>query len=165
MSNDENGLSFRVSEAPRARCRPRPDPARSGGHEGLDLEIGDAVSIAGRRTTVARAMPAHAGMRKKSIVQMDGLLRLNAGASLDETVTLKRTTLARAPLAGRSPRSAPAAGRRIPRSLLRHLDGIPFAVGDRIRRRHRRRSDARIHGRSLRPGGPVTAGPDTHVGF
>ncbi|MQT14766.1 CDC48 family AAA ATPase [Segnochrobactrum spirostomi] len=164
MSDDGTGLAFRVSEAPsrdvgRGLIRLDPEDMKR-----LDLEIGDAVSIVGRRTTVARAMPAHAGMRRQSLVQMDGLLRLNAGASLDETVTLRRTTLARARSLTLS--QVGSGGRpQDTRSLLRHLDGIPFVVGDRIR--------IGIAGGQMRefmveacdPAGPVTAGPDAHVGF
>ena len=106
----------------------------------------------------------HAGMRKQTLVQMDGLVRLNAGASLDETVTLQHTPLGRARALTLSQVGAPGRPQGA-RSVLRHLDGIPFVVGDRIR--------AGVAGGQMRefivesadPAGPVAVGPDTSIGF
>ena len=48
--------------------------------ERLEVSIGDVVEIAGKRPTVARAMPAYADQRGQDLIQMDGILRANAGA-------------------------------------------------------------------------------------
>ncbi|HBY99581.1 MAG TPA: AAA family ATPase, partial [Chloroflexi bacterium] len=86
---DENTLSFRVAEAlPKdvGRGLVRLDPQDL---ERLGVSIGDVVEITGKRPTVARAMPAYAEQRGQGLIQMDGILRANASASLDERVTAR----------------------------------------------------------------------------
>src|SRR5262249_61791985 len=51
---------------------------------------GDVIRLTGKRTTVAKAMPAFPKDRGKGIVQIDGLIRQNAGASLGERLRLQR---------------------------------------------------------------------------
>jgi len=90
-TSEDQLSSFRVAEAsPRdaGRGLVRLDP--------LDLtrlgaEIGDVAEIAGKRPTVARVMPAYSDQRGQGLVQMDGILRANAGAGLDESVTCARS--------------------------------------------------------------------------
>ena len=41
--------------------------------------IGDIVEITGKRTTVARVMPAYAAQRGQGLIQIDGIVRANAG--------------------------------------------------------------------------------------
>ena len=60
--------------------------------ERLAAAIGDIVEIRGKRNTVARLMPAYMAQRGKRLVQVDGLVRENAGAGLDETVTVSKAT-------------------------------------------------------------------------
>lgn len=164
MADDPVQMPLRVSEAPagdigRGLIRLDPEDMKR-----LGVEIGDAVSIVGRRTTVARVVPAHAGMRKQTLVQMDGLVRLNAGASLDETVTLQHTPLGRARALTLSQVGAPGRPQGA-RSVLRHLDGIPFVVGDRIRAGVAGGQMREFIVESVDPAGPVAVGPDTSIGF
>jgi transitional endoplasmic reticulum ATPase len=58
----------------------------------LDAEVGDVLQIGGKRKTAAKAMPAYAEDRGKGLIQMDGLVRSNAQVSLDEKVTVQKTT-------------------------------------------------------------------------
>jgi transitional endoplasmic reticulum ATPase len=103
--------------------------------ERLGVGIGDVVEIVGKRPTVARAMPAYVAQRGQGLIQMDGILRANAGAGLDERVTVRRAevqparTVVLAPVeALRTSRGAAQA-----RYLARLLDGIPVVLGDRVR--------------------------------
>jgi len=48
----------------------------------LGADIGDVVEIGGKRPAVARAMPAYAAQRGQGLIQMDGILRANAGTAL-----------------------------------------------------------------------------------
>ena len=53
------------------------------GPEDLDklaVAVGDTVEVAGKRVTVCKAMPAHKELRGQSRIQIDGLVRENAGA-------------------------------------------------------------------------------------
>jgi transitional endoplasmic reticulum ATPase len=103
--------------------------------ERLGVEIGDVVEIAGKRATVARAMPAYAAQRGQELIQMDGILRANAGAGLDERVAVRRVEVQPARAAVLAPvegmRAASGTGQA--RYLARLLDGIPVVANDRVR--------------------------------
>ncbi|MBS7554282.1 CDC48 family AAA ATPase [Ancylobacter dichloromethanicus] len=162
MAAEPAPFTFRVCEAPtrdvgRGLIRLDPDDMLR-----LGVEVGDVVSIVGRRSTVARVMPAHAGMRRQSLVQMDGLARVNAGASLDEPVTLHPATVARA----RAVTLAQVGARvRAPdsRTLARLLDGIPMLAGDRVRTTLVGAQTREFTVESSDPPGPVMIGPETHL--
>ncbi|MDO8589348.1 MAG: AAA family ATPase, partial [Armatimonadota bacterium] len=132
---EERPSSFRVAEAlPKdaGRGLVRLDPQDL---TRLGAEVGDVAEITGKRVTVARVMPAYSDHRGQGLVQMDGILRANAGAGLDEKVTVRpvqvqpaqKVTLASA----EGMRTALAAGQA--RYLARLLDGIPVIAGDRVR--------------------------------
>ncbi len=131
----EQALSLRVAEAlPKdagrglARFDPQ-DLVR------LGVQIGDVVEITGKRQTVARAMPAYAAQRGQGLIQIDGILRANAGAGLDERVTVRRVEAQPARSVVLTPEHAqrsPVSGAQA-RYLARQLEGIPITVGDRVR--------------------------------
>ena len=162
MADEPVSFSFRVCEAPsrdvgRGLIRLDPeDMAR------LGVEVGDVVSILGRRATVARVMPAHMGMRKQSLVQMDGLARVNAGASLDEQVVLTPASVARARAITLTQVGSRARAPE-PRMLARLLDGIPLLAGDRVRAALVGAQTREFTVESTDPLGPVMIGPDTKV--
>ncbi len=103
--------------------------------ERLGVRIGDVIEISGKRATVARAMPAYAEQRGQGLVQMDGILRLNAGTGLDERVTLQRAEFqpARAVVIAPAENSRSAQLSSQARYLSKLLDGIPVVAGDRVR--------------------------------
>ncbi|BBK41306.1 ATPase AAA [Allostella vacuolata] len=162
MADEPEPFAFRVCEAPtrdvgRGLIRLDPEDMTR-----LGVEVGDVVSILGRRATVARVMPAHMDMRRQSLVQMDGLARVNAGASLDERVVLSPAAVTRAravtlnPVGGRV--QAPE-----PRLLARLLDGIPLLAGDRVRTALVGAQIREFTVESTDPLGPVMIGPDTRI--
>src|ERR1035441_1212347 len=57
----------------------------------LGVAIGDPVEVAGKRGTVCKAMPAHKELRGQSRIQIDGLVRENAGVGLDEFAQVRKT--------------------------------------------------------------------------
>jgi transitional endoplasmic reticulum ATPase len=132
---EEASISLRVAEAlPKdvGRGLVRLDP------QNLDLlgvRIGDVVQITGKRATVARAMPAYAEQRGQGLIQLDGILRMNAGTSLDERVSIQRMkaqpakAIVLAPAEGVSASQVTAQARY----LAKLLDGIPVVAGDRVR--------------------------------
>jgi len=88
----EKTLTLRVAEADHkdvGRGVARIDP---GDMEKLGAEVGDIVQIAGKRKTAAKLLPTYPGDRGKGIVKIDGLLRENAGAGLDDKVTLQKSS-------------------------------------------------------------------------
>jgi transitional endoplasmic reticulum ATPase len=160
-------LSLRVAEAlPRdvGRGIVRLDPRDL---DRLGVAVGDTLQIAAGRPTVARAMPAYLDQRGQSLIQMDGVLRANAGAGLDDRVTVQRaeTRPARALLL--SPvellRSAPGSAQAA--YLTQLLDGIPVMAGDQVRANlfgARTQSFAVVE---TSPAGPVLIGPATSIRF
>jgi len=54
----------------------------------LGIAIGDIVAIRGKKVAVARVMPIYKDYVGKGIIQMDGILRQNAGVGLDENVNI-----------------------------------------------------------------------------
>ena len=81
MSNDQApALKLKVTEAlnkdvGRAYARMGPEDL-----EKLGSAIGDIVEVTGKRTTVCKSMPAYRELRDQSRVQLDGIVRENAGA-------------------------------------------------------------------------------------
>lgn len=134
MASEVRRLRFRVAEAlPRdaGRGLVRLDPEDL---VQLGVDIGDALVVEGKRLTVARAMPAYVEQRGQGLIQMDGILRANAAAGLDERVLVRRVELRPA----RTVKLAPADGLRSradaqARYLARLLDGIPVIAGDQVR--------------------------------
>ncbi len=133
-AGSEKALSRRVAEAaPKdaGRGLARLDPLDL---EQLGVGIGDVVEVAGQRTTVARAMPTYAESRGRGVVQIDGILRANAGAGLDEQVMVRPAVVqpARSVLLAPVERSRQVAGAQAG-YLAKLLDGIPVVAGDRVR--------------------------------
>ena len=82
-------ISLKVSEAlikdvGRGLARLDPEDMKK-----LGASVGDIVLICGKRTTVAKIMPAFKEARGQQSVQFDGLTRRNAVATLGEKVVLK----------------------------------------------------------------------------
>jgi transitional endoplasmic reticulum ATPase len=128
-------ITLRVAEALSkdvGRGLARIDPADI---ERLGVTIGDIVEVRGKRSTAARIMPAFMDQRGKGIVQVDGIVRENAQAGLDETVTLRKLaatparTVALAPVGRVATRTGPGHADYIARLL----EGRPVTVGDRVR--------------------------------
>ncbi|MBU0703238.1 MAG: CDC48 family AAA ATPase [Chloroflexi bacterium] len=133
--------------------------------ERLGGSIGDVVEIAGKRPTVARAMPAYAAQRGQGLIQMDGILRANAGAGLDERVTVRRVEVQPARAVVLAPvealRTAPGTAQA--RYLARLLDGIPVVAGDRVRVDLIGTRAQTFTVAETSPAGPVLIGPATAI--
>jgi len=64
--------------------------------ESLGLTTGDYVEITGSKSTVAIVWPAHPQYEEQDIISMDGILRHNAGVTLGDTVTVRKTQVEKA---------------------------------------------------------------------
>ena len=100
--------------------------------ERLQLAVGDLVEIVGKRATVWKAMPAHKELRGQSRIQVDGLVRENAGAGLDEFVQVRKTACRPAERVVLDPANVRPAERDL-NYIGSLLDGLPVQEGDRIR--------------------------------
>jgi len=101
----------------------------------LGAEVGDILSIAGERTTVAKAMPAYSENRGKGGLQIDGVTRGNAKAGLDQRVKVSRIAAAPATkIVLRAVGTVPALQKSgDSRYVTRLLEGLPLLEGDRVR--------------------------------
>ena len=101
----------------------------------LGAGIGDVIEISGKRATVARAMPVYSQQRGQGLIQMDGILRSNAGSGIDEHVTVRKVEVrvARTVTLTSPDGSRTAGGLSRARYLGHLLEGIPVVEGDRVR--------------------------------
>ncbi len=128
-------ISLHVAEALSkdvGRGLARVDPADI---EHLGVTIGDIVEVRGKRSTAARIMPAFMEQRGKSLVQVDGIVRENAQAGLDETVVLRKLAAPPARAVGLAPlgRVPARTGAGHADYIARLLQGRPLTAGDRVR--------------------------------
>lgn len=158
--NDEAGLKLKVTEAlskDMGRAYARMDP---GDLEKLQAGIGDIVEIQGKRKTVCKVMPAYKELRGQSRVQLDGLTRENAGASLDEFVAVRKTACRPAERIVLAPANI-IPGDRDLEYIGSLLDGLPVQKGDRIRAMLFGSRSADFQVENTVPGGPVLINPTT----
>jgi transitional endoplasmic reticulum ATPase len=135
VSVDAAVLALRVTEAkPRdvGRGIARIDPQDL---EKISAEVGDIIQVEGKRKTAAKVMPAYPEDRGKSLIQMDGLLRGNAHVSLDEKVTVQKTSFLPADKIVLNPLTPvrSISRERDTRYIGTLLDGLPLVEGDTIR--------------------------------
>ncbi|MBI3931605.1 MAG: CDC48 family AAA ATPase [Chloroflexi bacterium] len=135
MSIDTTVLTLRVAEAkPRdvGRGIARLDPHDL---EKIGAEVGDIIQVEGKRKTAAKIMPAYPEDRGKSLIQMDGLLRGNAQVSLDEKITVQKTSFLPADKIVLNPLTLvrSISRERDTRYIGTLLDGLPLVEGDTIR--------------------------------
>jgi len=137
MSNGNNrkSIALRVAEAQAkdvGRGIARIDPVDL---ERIGVAIGDIVEIVGKRRTVAKIMPAFMADRGKGIIQIDGILRENAQAGLDEKVSVRKADHKPARIIVLAPIGPMRglSGRQHTRYIGRLLEGMAVTAGDRVR--------------------------------
>jgi transitional endoplasmic reticulum ATPase len=146
-------LTLKVGEAASkdvGRGIVRFDPAD---FEKIKAEVGDVVTIKGKRETVAKVLPAYMEDRGKRLIRLDGITRENAQVGIDEKITVAKSDfqpaqkIVVAPLTPMSSYDARYIG-----SL---LEGLPLMEGDTVRARlfGTRTQDFKVV--STKPGGVV----------
>jgi len=160
--NNESVLKLKVTEAlskdvGRAFARMGPEDLKK-----LRVAIGDIVEISGKRKTVCKAMPAYKEIRGQSRIQLDGLIRENARAGLDESVMVQKTTCLPAKKIQLAPINITPAARDL-KYIGSLLDGIPTTEGDRIRATLFGSRSADFKVESTTPKGPVLINPTTQL--
>ena len=128
--------------------------------EAIGASVGDIVQIKGQGEAVARVMPAFASERGLKVIQMDGVIRSNCGAGLDDVVHVLHISASMASsitIAGTSGLKGTQT-----RYLSRSLDGIPVVVGDQLRVKMIGSRIQHYKVVATRPHGAVLIGPETH---
>ncbi len=128
----------------------------------LGAEVGDIVEINGKRTTVAKLMPAFSGDRSKSMIQIDGIVRGNAQVGVDDKVKIRKTTAQSASVIELSS-SKPA--RRDTRYIGKLLGGLPVVKGDVVRITFFGTRNQEFVVINTRPQGAVIVHPKTSIQF
>ena len=130
----------------------------------LGLKVGDVVELTGRRKTVGKLMPTYSAYRGRGRIQIDGVTRENAGATIDQPIRVRPVAANTAESVVLVPMSQPPTGSEV-RTLSRILAGLPVVVGDRVRVNlvARRAADFKV-GRTV-PTGPVVITPQTLLEF
>jgi len=127
----------------------------------IGVEVGDVVTIKGKRDTVAKVLPAYMEDRGKDLARLDGIARENARAGIDEKITVAKADF--------------SAAQRIvvaPLTLMRSydaryigslLEGLPLVEGDTVRAMliGARTQDFKVV--STRPKGVVIIHPKTII--
>jgi transitional endoplasmic reticulum ATPase len=161
-SPSPGSLKLKVAEAtPKdvGRGMARLDPSDIGR---LGLETGDVVALVGRRTTVAKVMPAFREHRGQSRVQIDGITRQNAGVGLDEAVEVRRAAYQPAERVTLAPRSAALRERDL-KYIASKVEGLAVVTGDKLRVPLFASRTADFTVTATVPPGPVLVGKDTRL--
>jgi len=99
----------------------------------IKIDIGEILEIVGKRKTVVKAMPTYPDMRGKEIIQIDGLIRHNAGIGLDEKVTVSPVEVQPARKVLLTPLTISLTGKTDNAYLGKIMDSLPVMAGDKIR--------------------------------
>ncbi|RJS89929.1 AAA family ATPase [Candidatus Bathyarchaeota archaeon] len=86
-----SSIQLRVAEAKQQRDVGR-SIARidSDAMRAIGVTVGDVIEIQGKKTTAAKAWPAYPEDQGLGLIRIDGFIRKNCGASLNEYVTVKK---------------------------------------------------------------------------
>ena len=99
----------------------------------LSASAGAIVQITGKKTAAAKAVPAFRDLRGRQLVQIDGITRSNAGASIGEKVTLTVVDAVAAQRIVLSPEGAHGLRQLSTDHVSRSLADMPAVIGDRVR--------------------------------
>ena len=127
----------------------------------IGVEVGDVVTIKGKRETVAKVLPAYMEDRGKHLVRLDGIIRENAQVGIDEKITVTKSDFNPAQMIVVAPLTLMRSyDSRYIGSL---LEGLPLVEGDTVRARlfGTRTQDFKVV--STRPGGMVIINPKTVI--
>jgi transitional endoplasmic reticulum ATPase len=130
--SESSSLTLRVAEALTrdvGRGLVRLDPTDMAS---LAVQTGETVQIVGRRSTVAKALPAYAEDRGQGAIQMDGILRENSQSGIGDRVQLQKIVCPVARSVVIQPLGNGGATGDM-RHMTSVLEGLAVAVGDKVR--------------------------------
>ena len=125
----------------------------------IGVEVGDVVSIKGKRETAAKVLPAYMEDREKGMIRLDGITRENARVGLDEKAVVKKADSRPAQKIVVDPLTVTRS--HDARYIGSLLEGLPLVEGDTVRARlfGTRTQDFKVL--STRPEGVVMIHPKT----
>jgi transitional endoplasmic reticulum ATPase len=99
----------------------------------MGLQTGETVQLTGKRSTVAKALPAYAEDRGQGQVQMDGILRENAQAGLGDRLQMQKIVCPVARSVVLAPLGEAGGIGSDQRHMTSVLEGLPVSSGDKVR--------------------------------
>ncbi|MBC8874388.1 MAG: CDC48 family AAA ATPase [Planctomycetes bacterium] len=159
-SSEVQQITLKVSEATGkdvGRGIARIDPSDMGR---LGIDVGDTVEVAGRKQTICKVLPTSKEHRGNSRLQVDGIVRENAGVKLNESAKVQRVSVSPAQEIVLEPRGHAPTERDL-QYIGGLLDGLPVTAGDRIRATLFGNRYVDFLVRSALPKGPVIIASDT----
>lgn len=99
----------------------------------LGLEVGDIARLDGAGITAVKVIPAKTESRKRGAIQIDGLVRENAGASVGEKVNVEKTECPEAQSVVLNPLGNSVLPQGSDQAIKRYLNQTPVCLGDRLR--------------------------------
>jgi transitional endoplasmic reticulum ATPase len=99
----------------------------------MALQTGETVQLTGKRSTIAKALPAYAEDRGQGQVQMDGILRENAQAGLGDRVQMQKIVCPVARSVVLAPLGEGGGIGSDQRHMTSVLEGLPVSMGDKVR--------------------------------
>jgi len=126
----------------------------------LGIDVGDTVEVAGRKQTICKVLPTSKEHRGKARLQVDGIVRENAGVKLNESAKVQRVSVSPAQEILLEPRGHAPTERDL-QYIGGLLDGLPVTTGDRVRATLFGNRYVDFLVRSALPKGPVIIASDT----
>ena len=130
--------------------------------EKLQASVGDIIEVTGKRRTICKVMPAYKEVRGQNRIQLDGLTRENAGAAIDESVSVHKTECQPAKRVVITPLNVIPADRDL-KYIGSLMDGLPVLEGNRIRATLFGSRSADFKVESTVPQGAVLINPTTEL--
>ncbi len=125
-------ISLRVSESTGkdvGRGIARVDPSDM---QRLGMDVGEMLEVEGKRRTICRVLPTYKEHRGKEHLQIDGVVRENAGVGLNEVAVVRRGSARPAQELTLAPQGGTPSNRDL-NYIGSLLDGLPVTAGDRVR--------------------------------
>lgn len=127
----------------------------------IGAAAGDVLEIEGRSRTVAKAMPTFKEQRGQQVIQLDGVVRTNAGVTLGQKITVAKIPHASARRVVMVPLGAGPLHADDIDYIARRLDGLALRTGDRVRTALFGNGHREFRVIRTEPDGPVMVQPST----
>jgi transitional endoplasmic reticulum ATPase len=126
----------------------------------LRLGVGDMVQVVGQKATVCKLLPTFKEHRGKGRLQVDGIIRENAGVGLGESAVVRPASVQPAVEVVLDPLGYTPSQRDL-EYVGRLLDGLPVVSGNRVRATLFGNRSADFVVKSTSPEGPVVIASET----
>jgi len=149
-----------VKDVGRAIARIDPKDMKEAG-----IGVGDIVLLEGKRTTAVKVLPCYPEERGKGVIQIDGIVRENAGVAIDGSVSLSKAAAQRASKVVLRPVGARSSSMRgdEARYIGSLISGLPAMTGDRLQATLFGSGSVHYEVSATSPEGVVLIHPDTAV--